>query len=171
MKFLGTIEQLTKQHNRKDFDCSVPALNNYLQKQAMQHAKSGVSRTFVLTNDKDHIQAYYSLSMGSLDKSLLPKNLQKKFPHHPLPIVRLGRLAVDKNFQGQGLGKRLLAHALQKCYLLSKEIGMVAVVIDAKDQQAKDFYLQFEFESLPEQDLTLWLPVGALRGLFEERIK
>ena len=166
MGFTGNIEQLTKQHDRKGFDCDVPELNDYLQKQAMQHAKSGVSRTYVLISESNHIQAYYSLSMGSIDKSLLAKNLQKKFPHHPLPIVRLARLAVEKNYQGQGLGKRLLAHALNKCHLLSKEIGMVAVVIDAKDQQAKDFYLQFEFESLPEQDLTLWLPVGALRGLF-----
>jgi len=166
--FTGNIEQITKQHDRKSFDCYVPELNNYLQKQAMQHAKSGVSRTFVLINENNDIQAYYSLSMGSIDKSLLPKNLQKRFPHHPLPIVRLGRLAVDKNYQRQGLGKRLLVHSLKKCNLLSKEIGMVAVVIDAKDQQAKDFYLQFEFESLPEQDLTLWLPVGVLRGLFEK---
>lgn len=160
------VELLTREHNRKTFDCGVPALNNYLQKQAMQHAKSGVSRTFVESDDKNNIQAFYSLSMGSLDKNLLPQTLQKKFPHHPLPIVRLGRLAVDKNHQGKGLGKRLLAHALNKCYLLSQEIGMVAVVIDAKDQQAKDFYLQFEFDSLPDQELTLWLPVGALRGLF-----
>ena len=160
------IEQLTREHNRKTFDCGVPALNNYLQNQAMQHAKSGVSRTFVASDDKNNIQAFYSLSMGSLDKNLLPQKLQKKFPHHPLPIVRLGRLAVDTNHQGKGFGKQLLAHALQKCYLLSNEIGMVAVVIDAKDQQAKDFYLQFEFDSLPEQELTLWLPVGALRGLF-----
>lgn len=167
MGFTGNIEQLTRQHDRKSFDCDIPELNDYLQKQAMQHTKSGVSRTFILTNDKNNIQGYYSLSMGSIDKSLLPKNLQKKFPHHPLPIVRLGRLAVDKNYQRQGLGKRLLVHALKKCNLLSKEIGMVAVVIDAKDQQAKDFYLQFEFESLPEQALTLWLPVGALRELFD----
>lgn len=164
------IEQLTRGHNRKSFDCGVPALNDYLQKQAMQHAKSGVSRTFVLIDNKN-IQGYYSLSMGSLDKNLLPQKLQKRFPHHPLPIVRLGRLAVDKDSQGKGFGKRLLAHALQKCYLLSKEIGMVAVVIDAKDQQAKDFYLQFEFDSLPEQELILWLPVGALRGLFEQKAK
>ena len=167
MGFTGNIEQLTRQHNRKGFDCDVPELNDYLQKQAMQHAKSGVSRTYVLISESNNIQGYYSLSMGSIDKSLLPKSLQKKFPHHPLPIVRLGRLEVDKNCQRQGLGKRLLVHALKKCNLLSKEIGMVAVVIDAKDQQAKDFYLQFEFESLPEQDLTLWLPVGALRGLFD----
>jgi len=164
----SVIEQLARHHNRKSFDCSVPPLNTYLQKQAMQHAKSGVSRTFVLADEKNNIQAYYSLSMGSINKSLLPKKLQKKFPHHPLPIVRLGRLAVDASYQGKGFGKRLLAHALHKCYLLSQEIGMVAVVIDAKDQQAKDFYLQFEFDSLPEQELTLWLPVGALRGLFDK---
>ena len=132
----------------------------------MQHAKSGVSRTFVLSDDKENIHAYYSLSMGSLDKSLLPAKLQKKFPHHPLPIVRLGRLAVDNDSKGKGYGKRLLAHALQKCYLLSEEIGLIAVVIDAKDQQAKAFYTQFEFECLPDNDLMLWLPIGALRGLF-----
>ena len=162
------IELLTRQHNRKGFDCGVPELNDYLQKQAMQHAKSGVSRTFILSGleDEGSIQGFYSLSMGSLNKNLLPKSLQKKFPHHPLPIVRLGRLAVSKEHQGKGFGKKLLAHALHKCYLLSQDIGMIAVVIDAKDQQARNFYSQFEFECLPEQELILWLPVGALRGLF-----
>lgn len=160
------IELLQRKHNRSEFICGVSALDQYLKQLATQHAKSGVSRTFVLTDKADNVQAFYSLNMGSIDKSLLPKTLQKRFPHHPLPIVRLGRLAVDKEQQGKGLGKQLLVHALHKCYLLSKEIGMIAVVIDAKDDNAKRFYLQYEFESLPDQPLTLWLPVGALKQLF-----
>ena len=160
------IELLQRKHNRSEFICGVSALDQYLKQLATQHAKSGVSRTFVLTDKADNVQAFYSLNMGSIDKSLLPETLQKRFPHHPLPIVRLGRLAVDKEQQGKGLGKQLLAHALHKCYLLSKEIGMIAVVIDAKDDNAKRFYLQYEFESLPDQPLTLWLPVGALKQLF-----
>lgn len=160
------IELLGREHDRSQFACGVSALDDYLKKQAMQHAKSGVSRTFVLS-DNARIQGYYSLSMGSIDKTSLPAQLQKRFPHHPLPIVRLARLAVDQTHQRKGVGKRLLAHALHKCYQLSKEIGMVAIVIDAKDDTARQFYRQFEFESLPEQDLTLWLPIGALRKLFE----
>lgn len=162
------IELLRKDHQKRTFSCGVAALDNYLQSLALQHAKSGVSRTFVLSNEDRHVLAYYSLSMGSLDKTQLPQSLQKRFPHHPLPIVRLGRLAVDQTQQGNGYGKRLLVHALQKCYRVSKEIGLVAVVIDAKDEQARRFYLQYEFESLPDQPLTLWLPVTALRKLFAE---
>ncbi len=161
------IELLQRKHDRSQFTCGAPELDNYLKKLAMQHAKSGVSRTFVLTDKMDNIQGYYSLSMGSLEKDLLPSKLKKRFPHHPLPIVRLGRLAVDTHHQGKGTGKQLLAHALHKCYLLSKEIGMIAVAIDAKDETAKQFYLQYEFDSLPDQELMLWLPVGALRKLFE----
>lgn len=162
------IELLQRKHDRSEFSCGVPALDNYLKQQAMQHAKSGISRTFVLPGEADKIRAFYTLSMGSIEKSQLPKTLQKRFPHHPLPIVRLGRLAVDKEQQGKGLGKQLLVHALHKCYLLSKEIGMIAVVIDAKDENAKRFYLQYEFESLPNQALTLWLPAGALKQLFDK---
>ena len=161
------IELLQRNHDRKKFSCGVPALDGYLKQQAMQHAKSGVSRTFVLPDDQDKILAYYTLSMGSIEKSQLPKVLQKRFPHHPLPIVRLGRLAVDQKQQGKRLGKRLLAHALHKCYVLSNEIGMIAVVIDAKDEKVRRFYLQYEFESLPDQPLTLWLPIRALKQLFE----
>lgn len=161
------IELLQRSHNRTAFSCGVSALDNYLQKQAMQHAKSGISRTFVW-HEASNVLAYYSLSMGSIDKTHLPAKLQKRFPHHPLPVVRLGRLAVDQQHQGKGLGKQLLAHALHKSYLLSQEIGMVAIVIDAKDEKARSFYMQYEFDHLPNQPLTLWLPVGALRQLFAD---
>ena len=161
------LELLQRKHDRNQFSCGVTTLDTYLQKQAMQHAKSGVSRTFVLTNNSPEIQGYFSLSMGSIDKSNLPDKMHKKFPHHPLPIVRLARLAVEQSHQGKGIGKKLLTHALYKCYQLSNEIGMIAIVIDAKDENARQFYLQFEFDSLPDQALTLWLPVGALRKLFD----
>ena len=160
------IELLQRKHNRSEFACGESALDKYLKQLATQHAKSGVSRTFVVADESDKVQAFYTLNMGSIDKNLLPVALQKRFPHHPLPIVRLGCLAVNKEQQGKGLGKQLLVHALHKCYLLSKEIGMIAIIIDAKDDNAKRFYLQYEFESLPNQSLTLWLPVGALKQLF-----
>lgn len=133
----------------------------------MQHNKSGISRTYVLADKTNKVLAFYSLSMGSINNNLLPERLQKRFPNHPIPIARLGRLAVDKNHQGKGFGKHLLAHALKMCFLLSKQIGMVAVVIDAKDENIRQFYLSYEFEILPDQPLILWLPVRSLNKLFE----
>lgn len=161
------IEQLQRKHDRTLFDCGTPALNNYLQKRAMQHNKSGRSRTYVLFNKSNKVLAFYSLSMGSINNNLLPERLQKRLPNHSIPIARLGRLAVDKNYQSKGFGKHLLAHALKMCFLLSKQIGMVAVVIDAKDENIRQFYLNYEFEILPDQPLTLWLPVQSLNKLFE----
>lgn len=161
------IEPLAASHNRKDFDCEEPPLNNYLRQYACQHAASNVSRTFVATSDADpaRILGYYTLSMGSLTKTNLPIALQKKLPNFPIPIARLGRLAVDVTAQGKGMGEDLLMHALRRCIALSDEIGMLAVVVDAKHDKAKQFYLRYGFEELPELPMVLFIAASTIQGL------
>ncbi len=162
-----TIAPLNKAHNRKLFSCGESELDNYLKQYARQHHDAGINKTYCTTLNENSSQVigYYSLSMGTLSPKGLPTELQKKFPRFPLPIARLTRLAVHTNNQKQGLGEDLLMHALTKCYSLSKEIGMIAIVIDAKHEQAKKFYLRYEFEQLPRQPLTLWLPISALESI------
>lgn len=164
MSFDVQIEPLTPAHNRKDFSCGVEALDVYLRRFARQHAQANVSRTYVATNDVA-IHGFYSLAMSAINKENLPAKHLSRFPNFPLPVARLARLAVDQRYQRQGLGELLLANALQRCLLLSEEIGMVGVVVDANDERARGWYERYEFERLSDSILTLWLPTAAIAQL------
>jgi GNAT superfamily N-acetyltransferase len=163
--FDGQIELLAATHDRRSFSCGEPALDDYLQCLARQHAASKISRTYVATQGAA-IFGYYSLAMSAIRKDQPPEPQQKRFPNYPVPVARLARLGVDQKQQGKGLGKLLLMDALYRCYRLSEEIGSVGVVVDAKHAQAQSFYRQFNFEEFPETPLTLWLPVAAIARLF-----
>lgn len=162
--FAGQIETLAQHHNRRDFSCGDPALDDYLQRFARQHGEAKISRTFVACHEQN-ILGYYSLAMSAIRKDQLPQHLQARFPGYPLPVARLARLAVDLRSQRQGLGELLLADALYRSYRLSEEIGMIGVIVDAKHEKALAYYQRFEFESLPDSPLTLWLPTKAIAGL------
>ena len=156
-----------KHPGRTEFSCGEPELNHYLSHYAGQHEKAGITRTFlVTTQDTDELVGYYSLSMGSIPRDNLPDNQKRRFPAFPIPVARLARLAVDQRYQGQGIGEFLFMAALEQCYRLSQNIGMVAVVVDAKHEQAALFYQRYGFESLPDQPLLLWLSAKKLKQLF-----
>jgi len=103
--------------------------------------------------------------IGADDRWHLPAREADRFPRFPLPVARLARLAVDVRCQRQGIGELLLADALQRCLRLSEQIGMIGVIVDAKDEIARGWYERFEFERLPDAPLTLWLPTGAIARL------
>lgn len=158
------IEPLSARHDQRAFSCGVPALDDYLYRYARQHAKANISRTYVATEGMA-VRGYYSLAMAGIRKENLPERYAGRFPRFPLPVARLARLAVDRRYQGQRLGELLLADALQRCLALSKEIGMIGVIVDAKDERARGWYERYEFERLPDSALTLWLPTVALERL------
>jgi GNAT superfamily N-acetyltransferase len=163
------IEPLRREHDRTHFACGEPALDEYLARFARQNQESGVARTFVAVDEADppRVLGYYSLAVGAIDKANLPSQAARRFPNFPLPIARLARLAVDRDQQGKGLGEDLLLDALSRCLRVAEEVGIVAVLINAKHERAKAFYTRYEFDVLPDHPLTLWLPLPALRGLFE----
>lgn len=156
-----TITILTSYHKRTAFDCGEIVLNNYLHQLANQHAKNNISRTFIATSaDKpEDISGFYTLSAGSIALNNMPSKLQKKLPQYPILIARIGRLAVNKSIQGQGLGEYLLMDALHRCALLAEEIGIVGVIVDAKHEKAKNFYLKYGFCTLTNSPLTLFIPI------------
>jgi len=164
------IEPLERKHDRGRFDCGEAALNDYLARYARQHQESGIARTFVAVGGGGHsrIHGYYSLTVGGIDKANLPPRAAKRFPNYPLPMVRLARLAVALGMQGQRLGEDLLMDALHRCLRVAREVGVVAILIEAKHEQANGFYSRYEFESLPDQPLLLWLPRPTVRRLFGE---
>jgi len=160
------IEALHVGHDRRSFSCGKAALDDYLRRYARQHASTNVSRSYVAADgDSSTIRGYYSLTMAAIHRAHLPDRHAKKFPNFPLPVARLARLAVDQRHQKQGIGELLLADALQRCLSLSLSIGMIGVIVDAKDQQAKQWYERYEFEHLPDSPLTLWLPTSAIERL------
>jgi len=158
------IEPLASHHDRRTFSCGVAALDEYLRRFARQHADANVSRTYVAVEGAA-VRGFYSLAMSGIRKENLPAKHLHRFPNFPLPVARLARLAVDTRHQRQGLGDLLLGDALQRCLRLSGEIGMVGVIVDAKDEHARGWYERYEFERLPDSPLTLWLPTAAIARL------
>ena len=161
------IALLDKKHNRENFDCGNPILNNYLKTQAGQDIKRKLSACFVLSNNKEVIQGYYTLSNHSTPLDVFPEKIQKKLPpsYRSIPATLLGRLAVDKNFQNKGIGKILLIDALKRCYEVSKEMGSFTVVVDPIDRNAAIFYKKYDFISLPDSK-KMFIAIQSLQQLF-----
>ncbi|MBF0098777.1 MAG: GNAT family N-acetyltransferase [Magnetococcales bacterium] len=150
--------------------CGEPELDDYLARYARQHQESGVARIFVAVGDAqpERVLGYHALTVGSIAKTHLPEEDAKRFPAFPLPVVRVARLAVDQTVQGQGLGEHLLLDALFRCLRVADDVGLMAVVIDAKHEDARFFYARYDCTFLPDQPLTLWLPVRFLRRVFAD---
>ncbi|EIJ41864.1 acetyltransferase [Beggiatoa alba B18LD] len=152
------IKALSKKHHKKDFDCHEPALTEYLQKYALQHANRNLNKSYVACHidTPEHIAGFYSLSTGSIMPEQLP-NTAKAGIKHAIPIAYLTRLAVDYREQGKDLGAFLLINALERCLKISQEVGLFGVVVDAKNDTAKSFYSQYGFEPLSSNELSLIL--------------
>jgi GNAT superfamily N-acetyltransferase len=149
-------------HDRQGFECGVPALDEYLHRFAEQHRRRGISSVFVLTDSAqpERILGYYTLSAAEVDGLRLSEAERKKLPRYPVPCFRMGRLACRLDQQGRGLGKVLLGCAVDRCLKARQQVAAYALVVDAKDDAAKAFYLHFGFKALLDAKLTLYLPLG-----------
>jgi predicted GNAT family N-acyltransferase len=161
------ITHLDKKHNKDEFTCGAEALDRYLQTQAGQDIKKNVAVTYILTSENsEEILGYYTLSSIGISSGELPPEIVKKLPRYPiLPGVLLGRLAVNENFQGRKIGAHLLIDALKRSFTVSSQIGIVAVIVDAKDERAAKFYKHFGFIELPENNHRLFLPLSTVKQL------
>ena len=167
---LYRIAALRKNHDRAAFDCGSAALDRYLQQQARQDAEKGVAAPFVLTIPSAlRVLGYYTLSASLVNASELPDTLAKKLPRYPqLPVTLLGRLAVDQNMRGKGIGQFLLLDALRRSLEAAVNIAAMAVLVDAKDEAAQAFYRHFSFLPLQQQSRRLFLPMRTIAGLFDD---
>ena len=163
---MPVVEILQPHHDRKSFDCGKHPLNEFLQRQARQNADRnlGVTHVVVSAPGDGRIMAYYTLVTRMIDRAIVP---EKKLPQGPVGVVLLGRLAVDKEFQGQGLGKRMLLRALRQTEEAARNIGIYALVLDAIDEEARNWYggLDWGFHVLLDDRNHLFLPVGTIRAL------
>ena len=157
----------------ESFDCGAPALNDYLQKYARQNHDRNISKTFVAleTGSGRKVLGFYNLVASEIDAQTIPTTHSKHLPRYPVPAVRIGRLAVDKHHKGQGIGGELLWDALGKANRLSDEVGIYAVVVDAKDENAVRFYHKYGFVPLSNNPKTLFLPVETIKALFTKNGK
>jgi GNAT superfamily N-acetyltransferase len=163
-------EALTRQHRRKEFDCGVVALNDYLASMAFQHSQKGLSKTFVLVDDAQPFEVigFFTLTLSEIDAALLPEAFAKKLPSHHLPVIKLARLAVAIAQQGQGMGEVLLFEALARAYGVYQVVGAVALFVDAKDEWAAVFYQKYGFIAVPSYPLQLFLPFNTLAELLTQ---
>ena len=153
----------TAKHHRKAFDCGVIALNLYLQQFANQDQKRGLTRVYVLAKQQQII-GYYSICAHSVPVNQLPDNT-KPGGYHDVPFLLLGRLAVDQHYQGKGYGDALIFHAFKTTAATAEKIGILGMIVDAKDEKAAGFYEKFGFKPLSASKSRLVLPFSAMKSL------
>ncbi len=155
-------------HERANFSCGSEALDKYFRTQAGQDQRRGVAQIFVATPaDSDDVAGYYSVSTFGIDPAGSPSSLSKKLPRYDqIPAAIIGRLAVDQRHQGHGLGKFLLFDALYRLMQTRDQLGLWAVVVDAKDDTASEFYARYGFARFPSRPLRLFMPMETVRRIF-----
>lgn len=170
---MAIVELLQSHHDRKGFDCGKPTLNEFLQKRARQNADRNVGVTYVVIEaaGSSRIMGYYTLVTRTIEREIIP---EKALPSGPVGVVLLGRLAVDRTFQGRGLGKRMLMRAIRQTEEAARSIGIYALVLDALDEEALAWYLGLDwgFQKLLDDPNHLFLPVETIRklGLADPRL-
>ncbi|SOC88547.1 Predicted acetyltransferase [Curtobacterium sp. 314Chir4.1] len=160
MAVLRRPRPITQHDDTSQFECGKPTLTSWLQIRAIRNEAGGASRTFISIDDEtDRIAGYYCLAASSLQSAGVPGSLRRNMPD-PIPVVLIGRLAVDLAFQGLGLGASLLQDALVKSIEASRLVGARAVIVNAIDDEAAAFYERFGFAVIPETSRCMYLLVA-----------
>jgi GNAT superfamily N-acetyltransferase len=147
---------------KNGFCCGQQTLDEYIRRYASQDVRRNVARVFVATPvNSNTLAGYFTLSAGSVNCSELPPELARKLPSYPIPVALVGRLAVDRSFQGKGLGSILLADACQKVAQASAVLAVAGIIVDAKEASSAAFYRHFGFSALSGQLQRLFLPAAA----------
>lgn len=161
-----SIERLSQAHDRSGFDCGQRLLNDWLKNRAGQFERRDLSRTYVATLPGEmYVCGYYAILTHRVVYDDLPEKESKGLPRLDVPVVLLGRLAVDKTIQGKGLGAALLVDALRRTSSISEQVGIRAVEVDAIDETARQFHLNFGFRSLLDDPRHLIMPMHEIRKL------
>lgn len=160
MRLRGPI-LLDPSHVTEGFDCGKPNLDDWLRRRGLANQRSGASRTWVVIDGDDRVIAYYASATASVTRAAATKRAARNQPED-IPAVLLARLAVDQRHRGQGLASALLKHFLLKALEVAEIVGARVVLVHAKDDEAKAFYLHHDFEPSPLDDLTLMRPLADL---------
>jgi len=159
-------ESISKNHDRKTFDCGDAGLNQFLQRHARQSHEKGGAKTFLAVDDTGNkkILGFYSLSPASIAHERTPEVIKHGLARHEVPVFRLSRLAVDRTVQGAGLGGQLLLSAGRRCLLVAIQAGGVALLIDAKNERVAQWYTSYGAIPLLDAPLSLLLPFKSIHA-------
>ncbi len=156
-------ERLAKDHDRENFDCGIERYNDFLKRTALQHVRQKTSITWVaVETEGPEILGYITLSMGLIELTEIDENVRRTLPKHPLPVLHIGKLAVDQRQRGKSLGRMLLSFACQQALEVSNNIGCHAVELFADDVELFAHYRRFGFVSAKSGSLRLFLSISKL---------
>lgn len=158
------IEPLDPSHERDAFSCGVAALDDFVRTLVGQYEKRRLGRTYAAVRPGERlVLGYYTLAASSVSFENAPPALARKLPRHPIPVVLLARLAVDRAVKGQGLGEALLLDALRRSLEISRSLGIHGVEVQAIDEAARSFYEKYGFVALLDARRHLFLPVATIQ--------
>ena len=158
------IDPISRNIEKSHFNCGIEELNNYIHRYALQNDRNNIGKSFVavqIRNPKEVI-GYYTVSMAQILFKEIPEKIKKGLPKYPVPAMRLGKLAVDVQFQGNKIGAFLLRDALLRAVNISSEIGIYCVIVDAINGKAESFYRKYGFVPCTEHPNTLILPLTTI---------
>ena len=155
-------QPLTAVHRVNDFACGEPSLDEWLKRRALNNQQSGASRTFVVVDEADQVLGYYALAAGAVAHQLATGAVRRNMPD-PVPVLVLGRLAVDSRAQGIQLGAGMLQDAVSRAMTVSQNTGVRALLVQALNEQARGFYQHYGFVPSPHNPMTLMLCLNSLR--------
>ena len=156
-------EPLHARHISASFCCGVDSMDDWLKQRAMKNQITGASRTFVCCNSDSKVMAYYSLASSAVTTYTAPGRFHRNIPD-PIPVVVLGRLAVDKSLHGQGVGRALIRDAGLRVIQVAETIGIRGMLVHALSREAREFYLRVGFEPSPMDPMILMITLGDLVG-------
>ncbi|EOC5298396.1 TPA: GNAT family N-acetyltransferase [Klebsiella quasipneumoniae subsp. similipneumoniae] len=152
-------ESLTSEHNIAEFCCQEPALNEWLKKKALRNNSTGISRVYVVcAENTNRVIGYYCLSSGSVHRNTVPGAYRRNAPD-VIPVIVLGRLAIDQAWSGNGLGAAILKDAIYRTQNIAFQVGVRALAVHALNEEVKCFYTRFGFEPSIVNTLTLLFPI------------
>jgi GNAT superfamily N-acetyltransferase len=163
-------EPISKKHDREAFDCGDETLNEFLRRYARKSHERGGAKTFLAIEDAGNksILGFYSLSPASVDYARTPEIVRRGLARHDVPGFRLACLAVDRGFQGHGIGGQLLLAAGSRCLLAAAEVGGVVLVLDAKNKRVATWYASYGAVPLADAPLTLLLPLATVEAALQK---
>ena len=164
----SAVQKLDASHDVDAFDCGKEPLDRFLQRHALVNQKAGSAQTYVVCRGEQRVAGYYSLAVGAVEHAEAPGRVSKGLARHPIPVMLLARLAIDRSEQGKGLGKALLKDALLRTAQAADIAGIRALLVHAKDDEARAWYEQFDFEPSPTDPYHLFLLMKDLRALLGE---